>query len=77
MYSSEFIFNIPGIREIIMEYKHNLEYVEVKSMTGAGKIYIVEYDYKIKGHHCTCPAFKYYSGNCKHIKKVIREQNKS
>lgn len=69
MYSSEYIFNIPLINEIILEYKKQLECMRVIGSTG--NIYWIKYISK-DTYTCTCPAFKYYSGNCKHIKAYLK-----
>ena len=73
MYSSKFIFNIPGVHEIIMSYKKDLEVVHVRGSTG--RRYEISYNCEKKSYHCTCPAFKYYPGECKHIKKLRIKQN--
>ena len=38
-----------------------------------GQKYSVEFSEDVQDWHCTCRAFQFYNGHCKHIKKIISE----
>jgi len=51
-----------------IEIRYSRGSVEVPSQTRYDKNYTVAWDKDV--YTCTCPSYKYHSGDCKHIKAV-------